>query len=532
MGKRDGMMALRQMEADVLVIGSGAAGVMAAVKAARMGCTVVLASKVSMRSGNSALAGGGWLVPSEDFPPDEYVRLVTEVGKNINDGKLVRIVAERAEAMMGTLREMGVPLKRRRRTHWFVDVGTSGRIPGIVLMDTLLKHIKDERIRALPWFSVTKLLLDEGRTCGAIGVSKDGGQVIIDAKSVVLATGGGGGIYRRNDNHRRIMGDGYWLALGVGLPLRDMEFVQCYPIGLAEPQLPPMIIYPPYPKEAKAIDSHGEDLIKKHGLKFDLNESIIGYRDQFTLVLSREMERGGVYLDYTGVPEKEWERPALNRLERMNPDFRRRPFSIAPIVHFFMGGVGIDEQARTAIPGLFAAGEVTSGIHGANRTGGNALTECIVFGHIAGESAARHAMAVHRGKCKQGMVGGRLPLKDEAGKARELFREVQDLTWAHAGPIRNAESLREGLSRVSDVEGRLAQIEAGGSSLELHEIQGGLLISKAIMRASLEREESRGAFYREDFPERDDDNWLKHILLKLNMETGDFIVSHQPVEGF
>jgi succinate dehydrogenase / fumarate reductase flavoprotein subunit len=532
MGKRDEIMPVREMEADVLVIGSGAAGVMAAVEAARMGCTVVLASKVSMRSGNSALAGGGWLFPSEDFPPDEYVRLVMEVGKDINDGKLVRVVAERAEAMMRKIGEMGVLLKRRRKTHWSVDVGTSRSVPGIVLMDTLLKHIRDERIRALPWFSVTKLLLDGGRACGAIGFSKDGGQDIIDAKSVVLATGGGGGLYRRNDNHRRIIGDGYWLALGVGLPLRDMEFVQCYPIGLAEPQLPSMIIYPPFPKEAKAIDSNGEDIIKKHGLEFDLNGSIIGYRDQFTLVLSREMEGGRVYLDYTGVPEKEWERPALSRLERMNPDFRKRPFSVAPVVHFFMGGVEIDEQTRTAIPGLFAAGEVTSGVHGANRTGGNALTECVVFGHIAGEYAARHAMAVHRGKRKSVMVGEMLPLKDETGKARELFREVQDLTWTHAGPIRNAESLREGLSRASEVEGRLAQLEAGGSSLELHEIKGGLLISKTIMKASLEREESRGAFYRDDFPERDDHNWLKHILLKVDGETGDFIVTHQPVEGF
>jgi succinate dehydrogenase/fumarate reductase flavoprotein subunit len=522
---------LKETEADVLVIGSGVAGVMAALKAARMGCKVVLASKVSMKSGNSALAGGGWLVPSEDFPPDEYVRLVTETGKKINDARLVRIIAQRAEAMIRVLKEMGIPLERMGRTHRFVEVGTSRRVPGVILMDALLKHIEDELITALRWFSVTELLVDGGRASGAVGVSKDEGQVVIDAKSVVLATGGGGGIYKRNDNHRKIMGDGYWLALGAGLPLRDMEFVQCYPLGLAEPQLPPLIVYPPYPKEAKAIDSQGEEIIKKHGLTFDLNESIIGYRDQFTLVLSRELERGKVYLDYTGVPEEQWRKPALSRLERINPEFKRRPFSIAPIVHFFMGGVEIDEHARTAIPGLFAAGEVTSGVHGANRTGGNALTECAVFGDIAGESAGRHAMGARRGKSKGEMLARRLPLKDKTGKARQLLHDVQDLTWAHAGPIRNARSLGEGLSRVSEMEGGLTEFEAAGRSLELHEVKGSLLISKAIMRASLEREESRGTFYRDDFQERDDDNWLKHILLSLDAETGDFIVSHQPVEG-
>jgi succinate dehydrogenase/fumarate reductase flavoprotein subunit len=523
-------MGLKQIEADVLVVGSGVAGVMAASKAAHMGCRVVLASKVSMKSGNSALAGGGWLVPSADFPPDEYVRLVTETGKKINDTKLVRVLAERAESMMRELIEMGVPLERRGRTHWFVDVGTSRRVPGIILMDALLKHVEDERITPLPWFSVIELLLDGGRASGALGISRSEDLVIIDAKSVVLATGGGGGLYRRHDNHRRIVGDGYWLALRAGLPLRDMEFVQCYPLGLAEPQRAPAIIYPPYPKEAKAIDSQGQDLIKKHGLTFDLNESIVGYRDQFTLVLSRELERGKVYLDYTGVPEKEWERPALSRLVRINPDFRSRPFSVAPIVHFFMGGVEIDVRAQTAIPGLFAAGEATSGVHGANRAGGNALTECAVFGEVAGESAARYVMESRRGRSKRKVVDVKLPWKYRAGKARKLFHEVQALTWTHAGPIRNAESLQEGLSRVSEMEGRVAELEAAGNSLELNEVKGGLLMSKAIMRTSLEREESRGAFYREDFPERDDRNWLKNIILTLDGETGDFIVSHRPID--
>jgi len=141
-------------------------------------------------------------------------------------------------------------------------------------------------------------------------------------------------------------------------------------------------------------------------------------------------------------------------------------------------------------------------------------------------------MGVRREKSREEMVGGRLPLKDKTGKARLLLREVQDLTWAHAGPIRNARSVREGLSRVSEMEGELAELEAAGRSLELHEVKGSLLISKAILRASLERGESRGAFYRDDFPERDDRNWLKHILLSLDEETGDFIISHEPIAGF
>ncbi len=524
-------MGAKEMNADVLVVGSGVAGVMAAVKAARMGCKVVFASKGAMRSGNSVLVGGGWLVPSKDFPPDEYVNFTLEGGKKINDAKLVRVMAQRGEAMIRALREMGVPLERRGNRIWWVKMDTWKRSAGVVLMDALMEHIKHERIMAIPWLSIIELLMDEGRVSGAIGVSRDMGPVVIDTKSVVLATGGGGGIYKRHDNHKRTRGDGYWLALRVGLPLRDMEFVQFYPLGLAEPHLPPLMVPPPIPKEGKAIDSDGEDIVKKHGLRFSLNEFIMEHRDQLTLILTGETEKGKVYLDYTGLPEERWEKPRLNRFGRINPDSRSRPFSVAPVVHFFMGGVEINEFAQTAIPGLFAAGEVTAGVNGANRMGGNALMECTVFGNIAGESAARYAMGVRRGKLKREIVGGKFPWKEERKEVKNLFRQVQDLTWTHAGPIRNGQSLQEGLSRVSELEGRLAELEAAGRSLELNEVKGSVLISKAIMRGSLEREESRGAFYREDFPQSYDDNWLKNILLTLDGETGDFIVSHRPING-
>jgi len=522
-------MGAKEMNADVLIVGSGLAGVMAAVKAARMGCKVVLASKGAMRSGNSVLVGGGWLVASKDFPPDEYINFTLEGGKKINDARLLRVMAQRGETMISALREMGVPLERRGSRIWWVKMDTWKRSPGIVLMNALMEHIKHERIMAIPWLSIIELLMDEGRVSGAIGVSRDMGPVVIDTKSVVLATGGGGGIYKRHDNHKRIKGDGYWLALRVGLPLRDMEFVQFYPFGLAEPHLPPLMVPPPIPKEGKVFDSDGEDIVKKHGLRFSLNEFIMEHRDQLTLILTGETEKGKVYLDYTGLPEERWETPRMNRFGRINPDSRSRPFSVGPLVHFFMGGVEINEFAQTAIPGLFAAGEVTAGVNGANRMGGNALMECTVFGNIAGESAAQYAMEVRRGKLKREVVRGTFPWKEEREEVKGLFRQVQDLTWAHAGPIRNGQSLREGLSRVSELEGRLAELEAAGRSIELNEVQGSVLISKAIMRASLEREESRGAFYREDFPQSDDDHWLKNILLTLDGETGDLIVSHRPI---
>ncbi len=515
---------LRQIETDVLVVGSGVAGIMAALKAAERGCRVTLTSKVSHRGGNSALAGGAWLVPSDDFPPDEYFNLVMEAGKRINDAKLVRVLAQRAESTIRALRRMGVPLERMGRRYSVVDRTRSGKIPGIVLMNAILEKIEDARITAIPWFSIVELLLDEGRVSGAMGVSRTEGPVTIGAKSVVLATGGAGGIYKRHDNHRRIVGDGYWLALAIGLALRDMEFVQYYPITLAEPHEPPIILYD-FPVEVRVIDAKGEDLFKKHGLQFDLNEAIEEYRDRSTLILSQEAAQGEIYLDCTRVPREKWAIHPLNRLEERNPEFRNRPFSIAPAVHFFMGGVEIDEDTQTAIPGLFAAGEVVGGVHGANRVGGNALTACSVFGQIAGESAARHAQAVSRGKLNRNRALDMSRWNERTTVVKELFRQVQDLTSTYAGPIRNAESLGEGLSRISEMEGQLAKLGPKERSMELNEAKGSLLVSKAIMRASLAREESRGAFCREDFPQRDDDNWLRSIRLSLDPETNDFIIS-------
>ncbi|NIS60232.1 MAG: FAD-binding protein [Proteobacteria bacterium] len=517
---------MKEIKTDVLVVGSGAAGIMAAVKAAQMGCQVVLASKVSHRAGNSALAGGAWLVPSTDFPPQEYFRLVMQAGKEVNDAKLVHILAGRGEPMIKALKGMGVPLERSGERYWTIKMERSGKIPGIVLMNALLGHIKHERIKPLSWLSIIELLRDEERVVGAIGVSKTDGPVVIDAKSVVLATGGGGAIYGRHDNHRRIIGDGYGLALAIGLSLRDMEFVQFYPLTLAEPHLPPIILYD-VPKEVRAINAKGEDLFKKHSLQFDLNESIGEYRDQFTLILARETERGSVYLDCTRVPSQKWDMHPLNRFVKRSPDFRDRPFPIAPAVHFFMGGVEVDEDCKTAIPGLFAAGEVTGGVHGANRAGGNALTECSVFGQIAGQSAARYAQEAHRGKPDQQRVKDLFRWNDETPGARELFCEVQNVVWRHAGPIRNRESLVQGLSKISEMEKRLARLEAHGRSVESHEAKGSLLISKAIMTASLARQESRGALYREDFPRQDDNNWLTNIRLTLDPETNDLGISHR-----
>jgi succinate dehydrogenase/fumarate reductase flavoprotein subunit len=520
---------VKVLETDVLVIGSGLAGVLAARKAARMGCQVLLTSKVALKSGNTIFAGGGWLVPRDRFSREDYIRHVMEGGKHLNDAGLVQVLAERAEPAVRSLMDLGAPLEKRGEKYWYVRSGMSSRYPGDIFMEVVLESIKDQGITPLPWVSIVDLLTEEGQASGALAFSNKEGPLAIGAKAIVLATGGGGNVYQRNDNHRAVGGDGYMLAVQLGLSLKDMEFVQFYPVALAEPGAPSVIFQPPIPKEATLQNSKGEDLFKKYGLTFTLAESVMEYRDQFTLVLIQETEKETVYLDCTGVPQENWNRFCLNQFAKINPVFRNRPFAVAPVVHFFMGGIEIDLQARTRIPGLFAAGEVTAGVHGANRMGGNALTECTVFGEIAGESAARYALSrpsVRRTVKKwPETYQFRTPKPEE----RNLFKEIQRITWSHAGPIRSGDSLRAGMKKISDIEGKVSALEASAKLSGRRNLKTALLLSKVILKASLERKESRGAFYRKDFPQTDDSQWLKHIVLKFDPETSDVTVTHQPV---
>ena len=518
---------MNKIETDVLVIGSGLAGMMAALTAAGMGCKVVLVSKLSLRSGNSGISAGAWIVPWEELSPDQYTDLVMDTGKGINNRQLVRVIAERGEGVTQRLRDMGLLLTRLVERYWVVDTQGSRKGPGMALVDGLLQHIlRDNRITTLSSTCILHVLVDGGRASGATGLSKTGDQVAISARSVILATGGGGSIYRRNDNHGRMIGDGYRIALEAGLSLRDMEFVQFYPLVFSEPRLATIILDEPFPEEVRVINTEGEDIIAKYGLPSDLNETAGSCRDQLTIAFSKEKGTGDVYLDYTGVPEERWHHPPLDRMDRMRSDFRTRPIAVAPAVHFFMGGVEIDAHGQTNVSGLFAAGEVTSGVHGANRLGGNALAECLVFGEVAGESAARYALERRSWKPTVHWSKGEMAWSDDTGLARRFFQEVQDLLWLHAGPIRNGKSLQEGLDKADAMEAQLAEDEPEKFSMERNAVAGSLLVSKAIMRASLEREESRGAHYREDFPRADDTVWFKNIDLHLDRERRDLIVSY------
>ena len=322
----------------------------------------------------------------------------------------------------------------------------------------------------------------------------------------------------------------------------DLEFVQFYPLVLAEPRLSTFILLPPYPKELKLLNEKGEDLLERLGIQGDFNRAVIDQRDSFSLALYEASEKGDVYFDFTHIPEERWNHYPLNFLKKSKFPFRERPFLVSPAVHFFMGGVEIDERGETAYPGLFAAGEVVWGIHGANRLGGNALTECAVFGRIAGQSAAEYVTCKKNGEMSSNLLEvskrrwerkANGYLKRRRGSfdhPKDLLKELKALVWKHAGPAREEGSLKEGLHRLDSLEKRIERVYPATfmDLFKKRDLENVALLLKAILKGSLLRRESRGSFFRKDCPDQDDPNWMKNTSYCL--EKGEIKITHQPVK--
>lgn len=535
---------MEELTTDILVIGSGLTGLISALEAEKAGLRVLLVGKFAIGMGtNTSLANGVFTAANAGFSKEEHLRATLESGRGLNQVRLVKALVEKSPDTIEKLRDYGVVVLDKATGFIVNRPKDSSQLPGILLIKPLIERLRNSSIKPLPGLVVFDLVVEEGEARGAFGFFKDGKPCLIQSRAVVLSTGGAGSIYRRNDNQRSILGDGYALALRAGLPLFDLEFVQFYPFVLGEPRLSSFLLYPPYPKEVRLFNEKGEDLLERLNLREDFNQAIITQRDRLSIALYHASQNGDVFFDLTQVPQGEWEHYPLNFLKKSKFPFRDRPFLVCPAVHFFMGGVEIDENARTSLPGLFAAGEVAWGIHGANRLGGNALTECAVFGAIGGRAAAEY---VRRKEQEQGPFNlfsensvkkwdrkVRSYLKKRRGtfdQPRDLLNELKDLAWKYAGPCREEESLKEGLDRLASVEKRIEKVYPAALKdlFKKRDLENGGLLLKAILKGSLLRTESRGSFFRKDFPDQDDRTWLKNTCYRL--VKGELQITHRPVQ--
>jgi len=525
---------IKRIKADVAVIGSGGAGMMAAIAAYEKGANVILLGKADIGKGTcTSMAGGFMGTSSAHRSVQEHYQDTLDAGRGLNNNRLVEAVANSARERIGWLKEMGVPLLELSDGFMVDNCGNSREVPGIPLVKSIARLIADRAITSLEHFNCLDIVLERGKVAGVIGIGPDGDPIFVNASSVLLATGGASALYQRNDNPSGIMGEGYAMALRAGCQLQDMEFVQFYPLGISEPGLASTIIYPPYPAKAKVIDCEGSDLLQELPGCRSLQDLIIRFRDTASLLFYRKQIHGGLFLDLTEVDESDWAKMfSMRLLARNRFDFRRQKLRISPLAHFSIGGVVINERGEASVSGIFAAGEVAGGFHGANRMGGNALTECLVFGSIAGANAAEYALGAGRPDVSKASLNGWIPAW--AGKRGQMNRheyssiikKMRSTAWEFGGVVRNEKGMLKGLELVSGLESDLETLSPTGNSDGLlhSRVSSALLTLRCTLKSGLRREESRGAFFREDYPEQNDAHWRRNIYISHDLSSGRLVV--------
>ena len=520
------------LQAEVAIIGAGLAGVLAAVAAARTGAKVLLIDRGGMGLGsNSAMSNGNFCGPTTEYPLEQYVRDTLQAGRGLNRASWVERVGREVPASFAFLAEMGVELAPYSN-YYLAPTPKPDVFRGAGFMATLAASLRGEKnLERLGGVQVRRIVVEEGRATGLQGLDAGGRPVRVAAKAVVLAAGGAGAVYAVNDNMKAIMGQGYTLAAQAGLPLWDMEFVQFYPLVLVEPGLPKVMLYPRYPQGTRLINAAGQDILARSGIA-DVNQGIIELRDRLSAAMAREAAAGPVRVDFTEVAEEHWSQYPLAMLNKMRFDFRRKSVAVMPGAHFCMGGVQAGPDGSTTIPGLFACGEMLWGMHGANRRGGNALTECVVSGRLTGLGAAAYA-----GKRD---VAPRLdddqtpepsPAPERGGAELRALRErLREIAWRRAGIERREEDLALGQSELAAWQQELARLPVSGPRPDWlrWDLECAGLFLSAVLGASRARLETRGALLRTDYPEADDGAWLKNSRLEL-LPQGGWSLSHHPV---
>ncbi len=529
---------MEKISCDVLVIGNGGAGLRAAIASREAGAEVLVISKSPPGLGTCTLLSGGALGAAlGGLSREEHLARTLESGRGINQRNLVETFVSEA------------PLRIQELAGWGMSMSISsgyamaqGGAPafGREIIRTLLEQARRTGVRFLSPLVACSLSPEEDWGLGTLAYDfKKDLWVGIVSKAVVLASGGGGALYLRHDNPQRITGDGYALALTAGAKLRDMEFVQFYALASAEPGRPPVLILPQVADEGVLTNDRGEDLLQKY--QIHERPAAAKARDRLAQALFSEIHKQGhtVSLDLTRVAVKDVSNNYLGSANWSHLDtiFRtsERPLWVAPAAHFMMGGICITPGCDTGIPGVFAAGEVVGGLHGANRLGGNALSECLVFGARAGASAASWAgktKAPADGRCLARLEASIPDLKSNArapSHSRAFKQSLRQILWEYGGISRDRVGLVEGLRRLEELRQEVLAAHTGGSPLEvsrLLDLRQGLLTGRVILEAALRREETRGAHSRADFPNQGE-KWKGSQIVSLAAD-GDLHWSFRP----
>jgi succinate dehydrogenase/fumarate reductase flavoprotein subunit len=505
---------------DVCIVGSGLAGLSAAYEAVKAGAEVCLLCKGCVgKASATSMSAGIFTHTTEGLREEELFRATMDIGCRINDDRLVRrLVADGRvvpEFMKGVgmnfdTKPSGIHLRRQRLV-----------FPGVELA-LLMKNVLSESGVVFFEHCVTdSLAMEDGRCVGTINLDRKWNAFSIASSSTILATGGFCAVYQDHDNPSGAVGDGIAMALEAGAHARDLEFVQFFPIGMEQEGFPPFVLFPPYAEGARIVNDKGENILRKRiPEETNLTRAVLLQRDKVCQAIAFEEERGRkCYLDLSNVTE--WDKVDMATLNSMY-QLKTYGFSssdekirIGPIAHHSMGGVIIDEECRTGVESLYAAGEIVGGLHGANRRGGNALTEALVFGRIAGRIAAERAMNAKGGSTieVEGTGGGD---KADLSRIEEMRKEIAASCSKSLGILRSRDSLIEGKERMKRVRQDVLAVRSGGvRNTRLRELKSMATVAEAAMNSALLRQESRGSHFRKDFPV-EDDRWLGYVEVSMS----------------
>jgi succinate dehydrogenase flavoprotein subunit len=550
---------------DVLIIGAGLAGQRAALAAAEEGATVAIMSKVHpVRSHSNAAAGGINAALNPDDSWESHAFDTVKGSDYLGDQDAIEIMCREAPGEVLWLEHSGVTFHRNEtghlgtrafggasaaRTYYVADI--TGQALLHVLYEQLMKHHQTID-RYEEWF-VTGLVQDaNGDCCGAVARSiRDGAMELFSAKSTIQASGGAGQCFKPTTNALICTGDGIAQSYRLGAPLMDMEMIQYHPTTLAGNGI--LITEGARGEGAHLYNAEGERFMEKYAPnKMELaSRDVVSRAEQTEINEGRGYPDGTVALDITKVPRKRT-LEALREIVNIGKDFAgvditREPIHIRPGCHYIMGGVKTDVWGETSIPGLYAAGEVACvSVHGGNRLGANSLLDTLIFGRRSGEHAAKRAL---------GMAIPR-PINAALAEQEKMVHDIMRRSSDPARPGRRVSAIKDelgtmmnekcavfrteaGLNEALEVVNRLKE-EAASACIDdrgtvfnqdvLGAIELGYMLdcAECVVIGALERKESRGAQFRLDFPQRNDDEWLKHITLSVD-SGGPPKVAYAPV---
>lgn len=540
-------MELKTISTDVLIIGSGGAGSRAAIEVDDAGLKATIVSKgLSFRSGCTGMAEGGYNAVFKTVDKDDsieaHIKDTLKGGSFLNDKKLVEILVKESPKRLIDLENYGALFDRQESGkidqrpfggQTYKRTCYQGDRTGAELLNALKEEIIKRDIECIEEVMITSLVTDNDQVIGATGLNiQDSSLIYFKAKSIILASGGAGQLYPVTSNTFQKNGDGFAIAYKAGASLIDMEQIQFHPTGMVTPESKKGVLV------TEAVRAEGGKLLNKNGERFMskyapekmelATRDVVARSIYQEIIEGRGTENGGVYLDISHLDDDyidEKLETMVLQFENVGIDIKNEAIEVAPTAHHFMGGLKINTDGSTSLKNLFGAGEVCGGVHGANRLGGNALADTQVFGKIAGENASK--------ACKDTeLKTNNEQVKDEASRIENLIKKgsikpqefknnIKNLMWEKVAIVREEKTLNEALEQLHEMQKDIINLDVSNKKQYNNDLVTALEVINMLeicilsVKSAILRRESRGAHYRSDFPETNDE-WKKSIVLSKN----------------